>query len=97
MLGMCPCGGLITCSDLFPRMSILEGADVRKLPKLRLPRLPLASDNFESFVADIYREEAVQKVAISLGKVTRRAERTIRQPGQSSCSIAAADSMVTRN
>ena len=57
----------------------------------------MASDNFESFVADIYREEAVQKVAISLGKVTRRAERTIRQPGQSSCSIAAADSMVTRN
>jgi len=54
--------GVLSNQDLAFLRSILDSADVRKLPKFRLPRHPSASDNFESFVVDIYREEAVQKV-----------------------------------
>jgi hypothetical protein len=48
--------------DLASLHSILDSAEVRKLPELRLPKLPLESAHFGWFTAEIYSEGATHKV-----------------------------------
>lgn len=57
--------GALSKQDLASLYAILDDGNVRKLPELRLPKLPLASAHFEWFTAEIYREGSVQKVGYS--------------------------------
>lgn len=53
---------VLSKKDLVSLHSILDSADVRKLPELRLPKLPLESAHFGWFTAEIYHEGAMRKV-----------------------------------
>lgn len=53
---------VLSKKDLASLHSILDSADVRELPELRLPKLSLESAHFGWFTAEIYREGAMHKV-----------------------------------
>ena len=53
---------VLSKKDLASLHSILDSAEVKKLPELRLPKLPLESAHFGWFTAEIYREGAMHKV-----------------------------------
>jgi len=55
---------------------MLDSADVRKLPEIRLPRLPLQSDHFGWFGAEIHNASAVHKVGYRFGMVNRNLQET---------------------
>jgi hypothetical protein len=54
--------GKLPDRDLTLLRSILDSTDVKNLPTPPLPKLPLASDDFDWFEAEISRGSGVQKV-----------------------------------
>lgn len=53
---------VLSKKDLASLRSILDSADVRKLPELRLPKPPLESAHFGWFTGEIFSEGGVHKV-----------------------------------